>query len=329
MPAETTITLTGAAPLEGHLPILQFGRFLSTLSIVARGSVRMAFQLRSSGPGRPPPWLTRAADIQYVGHEEAASGTALILAVPTLDYTVEEFSQSVKRSGEWSCQDRTWPYVQEGDTALDLVASAVWDVNSQDRDSRRLDEPLLKNIGRFNQCLNGRISSACFDSYRHSDLPVILNAGTAKMARSMASAPIPAPRRARIVGQLDMVSLSDHNFRLVLDDGRLIDGVLDSGNLEETASMLSTRVLVRGRVVYKPSGNPLRIDADDIGPAISESSSWSYLPEPLTRRSRFSAAQRNALRVRQTPSTGIGAIIGQWPGDETDEEIAEALEMLS
>ena len=35
------------------------------------------------------------------------------------------------------------------------------------------------------------------------------------------------------------------------------------------------------------------------------------------------------LRVPQTPETGIGAIIGKWPGNETDEEINEALERLS
>ena len=34
-------------------------------------------------------------------------------------------------------------------------------------------------------------------------------------------------------------------------------------------------------------------------------------------------------RQPQTPETGAGAIKGQWPGDETDEEIAEALAALS
>jgi hypothetical protein len=30
-------------------------------------------------------------------------------------------------------------------------------------------------------------------------------------------------------------------------------------------------------------------------------------------------------RVPQTPTTGLGAIMGKWPGDETDEEIHAAL----
>lgn len=34
------------------------------------------------------------------------------------------------------------------------------------------------------------------------------------------------------------------------------------------------------------------------------------------------------LRVEQTPETGLGAIMGKWPGDETDEQIREGLEGL-
>lgn len=69
----------------------------------------------------------------------------------------------------------------------------------------------------------------------------------------------------------------------------------------------------------------LQIDPDNL-PTVTEVSIsrgidlpsgmyWSGLPENL--------------RQPQTPTTGIGAIIGKWPGNETDEEINEALERLS
>lgn len=32
-----------------------------------------------------------------------------------------------------------------------------------------------------------------------------------------------------------------------------------------------------------------------------------------------------SYRVPQTPTTGLGAILGKWPGEETDEEIHAAL----
>lgn len=36
----------------------------------------------------------------------------------------------------------------------------------------------------------------------------------------------------------------------------------------------------------------------------------------------------HAMRATQTPTTGIGAVIGKWPGDETDEEINKELKEL-
>ena len=37
----------------------------------------------------------------------------------------------------------------------------------------------------------------------------------------------------------------------------------------------------------------------------------------------------NALDQPQGPNTGINAIIGKWPGDESDEEIIALLEEMS
>lgn len=38
---------------------------------------------------------------------------------------------------------------------------------------------------------------------------------------------------------------------------------------------------------------------------------------------------RTALRQPQGPDSGLNAIIGRWPGDESDEEILALLEELS
>ncbi len=35
------------------------------------------------------------------------------------------------------------------------------------------------------------------------------------------------------------------------------------------------------------------------------------------------------LHKRQGPRSGVAAIIGRWPGDETDEEIDKALAAIS
>ena len=42
-----------------------------------------------------------------------------------------------------------------------------------------------------------------------------------------------------------------------------------------------------------------------------------------------SGALCESLHVPQTQDTGLGAVIGKWPGTETDEEVAEQLREMS
>ena len=64
----------------------------------------------------------------------------------------------------------------------------------------------------------------------------------------------------------------------------------------------------------------LRIEADNITLATgSDLEIWSAEPVPLG-----ATLDAKTLRKPQGPRSGISAIFGKWPGDETDEEF-EAL----
>jgi hypothetical protein len=109
-----------------------------------------------------------------------------------------------------------------------------------------------------------------------------------------------------------------------LDDGQEVRGVLVSGSIEDAAARLGRRVLVLGRAIYRASARLLRIDADEIAAAEGESALWSRIPAARTRRFDL----RRVIQ-EQAHKKGIGAIMGMWPGDETDEEIERALRDLS
>jgi uncharacterized protein with NRDE domain len=64
----------------------------------------------------------------------------------------------------------------------------------------------------------------------------------------------------------------------------------------------------------------LRIDADEILPAGERDQFFATPPKP--KRSRYDL--REVLREQQHKK-GVGAIFGKWPGDESDEQIAEAM----
>lgn len=50
----------------------------------------------------------------------------------------------------------------------------------------------------------------------------------------------------------------------------------------------------------------------------------SQVPRPL-----FAELDLQEMMRPQRPMTGINAVIGAWPGDETDEEIFKMLEEMS
>ena len=134
----------------------------------------------------------------------------------------------------------------------------------------------------------------------------------------------PPPQRVRVVGKLDSISHGDRAFTLVLDDGVEACGVLTNGDADGLASLFGRRVLVRGAAVYGPSDELVRIDAEDVALADGESPIWSRIPESRTKK--FDVEK---LRVPQGPGTGVSAIIGKWPGDETDEEVRAFLDDIS
>ncbi len=51
--------------------------------------------------------------------------------------------------------------------------------------------------------------------------------------------------------------------------------------------------------------------------------------QPVERRSLVGKLDLEALHQPQGPNSGINAIMGKWPGDETEEEILALLEEMS
>lgn len=139
-----------------------------------------------------------------------------------------------------------------------------------------------------------------------------------------ADAAVLMPQRVRLVGKLAGLSADSRTFDLVLDDGQQIAGALVAGDVSGMASLINQRVLVLGAAIYRISGDLLRIDADEVGLTSDEGEFFSAIPRPI----RVCVDLDEVVR-EQHQKRGVSAIIGQWPGDETDEEVAAALKELS
>ena len=264
----------------------------------------MAFRGHSGVRGPRPRWLEAAADLRFIDHT-GEDESVLVFEAPTLGEAVPELYQPRE----------SWPTRPDpADTGLDLLGDVVRDVAAHNEDSDRFDRGLLGRLAGFVNVLGGGFREIRLGSNRRDAAsPAIITAEVVRTAREFQEA-IPPPQRVRVVGTLDIVRTSTQSFALRLDDGREVRGVLVSGSILDAAARLGRRVLVLGRAIYRPSGRLLRIDADEIAAAEGESSIWSRIPAARTRRFDL----RRVIR-EQAHKTGMGAIMGQWPGDETDE----------
>ncbi|MBX3442211.1 MAG: hypothetical protein KF774_07370 [Planctomyces sp.] len=312
------VVLRSEQSFGGKLPPRHVGMLLEELPLALRESVSMAFRNRSSSPGRIPGWLADTADVRFVGHQ-GGSDTVLYFEAPMLrDAAPEIYAQQSLLPG---LDDRPDP----GNTAFDLFADVVSDIANFVEDSPHFDSPLLSRVARFRRVINkGPFSEVDIPKRTGSGQePAKITSATVESAQSLLGR-TPESQRVRVVGQLDGLVHSTQRFSILLDNGEKAAGVFPEDQAEYVKQHWGRRVLVLGVAVYRASGRLLRIDADRILPGDQESAVFSRVSPPAPRR-----LDPSKLRKPQGPKSGVNAIVGRWPGDETDEEIADALERLS
>jgi hypothetical protein len=306
------VTLSSRDHLGKRLPPHATGLFLAELPLAVRYAVSMAMRSRSTQRGKRPAWLDRAADIRLVGMDGNGDSTLFFEAPPLGEAAGEFYSQ----------RDLFWAPPSAEDTGFDVLADVLKDVETANADSERLDRPLLRRLLRFRGVFRGAFTDAHIESRRqpggqaHLTLPIIQTAG--KFLDQT-----PAPRRVRVVGTLDMVRASNQTFALRIDDAEELRGVLVEGSIEEMARFLNKSVLTFGRAVFRPSGRLLRIDVDEFRLAGEADRFFAKVPGPMGGK-----RPRPTPRERERAAEGLRAAIGKWPGDETEEQIREALEEL-
>jgi hypothetical protein len=137
--------------------------------------------------------------------------------------------------------------------------------------------------------------------------------------------PISVSRHVRVAGKLDGMRHSNHRLTLILPTGSVVTCWAGKIEDEPLRALWGRNVVVSGVAVFRPSGKVLRIEAEHISPASeADLELWSEVPEPLDAE-----LDVRSLHKAQGPRSGASAVFGQWPGDDSDEEIAAYLEEIS
>lgn len=287
------------------------------MPLAVRECISMALRNRSSVRGRRPSWLTRAADIRFVDHENG-DGVRLFFEAPSLGEAAAEIYQ----------QGALFPEMRPdpNDSGFDLLGDVFNDVQEQDSDSDHFDPALLDRITKFRRvfCKQSPFTAIDLITRRYTAAkparcsPALIDSAKALLRRT------PAPQRVRLVGALDGLEASTQRFTILLESGDKVSGVFSHDQVNQMQQLWRQRVLVLGTAIYRASGRLLRIEAEEVKSGEKESSMFSKLPTPP--HAKFDVTR---MQKPQGVRSGMAAIMGKWPGDETEEQIERALEKLS
>jgi hypothetical protein len=306
-----TIRLSGDRARGARIQGSVLGDLTAVLLDATRGALRLRVEGRSTARGSLPAWLGAAADFEIVGIE--AGSTLLVVEAPTL----------LEAAPALFAQQALFEPVDSAESAFGVMEQTLRAAVGGRSDSDLFDQPLLSVFRRFDRILTAGFSSIELTNGRTLADRVVVDCDSVAAVDRMIRT-TPEPQRARVAGTLDTIRHSDRMFTLLLDDGKAVKGIADGFAAEQLADLFGQSVTVAGTAIFRPSGALLRIEADSIERAGPEAAVWSRVPAPL-----FGGVDVPSLRQPQGLRSGVNAIIGRWPGEETEEEIAMALRELS
>jgi hypothetical protein len=299
------IQLSGPALATARIPVSVLHEVLGVFVEGTQRAVRLRFLGRSTAPGHQPGWVKEAARFEL---EQARMGTTALLhfeSAPLAEVLPEQFQATTSSKAK---------------SALDLFEEGLEDALGGQVDSERFDEGLVQTFGKLSAVFEQGVD--CLRLLNGRELNV--DPEGIQRVRQL-ERQIPEPRAVRVAGKVDAIRHSDRMFTLVLPSGVALRGLADRIDPGQLASLFGQVAMVSGQAVFRPSGAVLRIDAERIQPASTEDTAlWGQVPRPLQ-----GPASLRPLRVHQGPQGGINAIFGQWPGEESEEDVRAALEQRS
>ncbi|HYI11626.1 MAG TPA: hypothetical protein VEK57_21390 [Thermoanaerobaculia bacterium] len=287
------------------------GDLTALLLDATRGALRLRVEGRSTARGSLPSWLGAAAEFEVVGIE--GGSTVLVIEAPTL----------LEAAPGLFGQQALFEPIDAADSAFGVMEQTLRAAVAGRSDSDLFDQPLLATFRRFERILAAGFSSVELTDGEISAQRIVVDANSVAAVDRLIRT-TPEPQRARVSGTLDTIRHSDRMFTLLMDDGKAVKGIAEGLAAEQLAGLFGQKVVVAGTAVFRPSGALLRIEADAIDSAGPEAAVWARVPAPL-----FRGMDAATMRQPQGLRSGVNAIIGRWPGEESDEQVAAALEALS
>lgn len=309
-----TLRLAGPGiPGNHRLPGALIRDLFDALDRGTRGAVRLRLEGRSASRGPVPGWLDRAARFDLQLDAGLPDGT-LRLTAPTLGESLRDRFVQTDLFADATAEE----------TPMSLFTAGLEDAVRGRRDSEAFDDALLPAFRELGRVFGRDVETLEIRNGRPDAPPLTVTAEGIQIVEQL-QIQIPRPQRVRVAGRLDAIRYSDRAFTLVVPGGPVLRGVFDGDDGGLLKTHFGQVVAISGLGHFKPSGALRVIVADGVAPA-TEGDVAVFAAVPTSLDAVF---EPRDVRVPQGPKTGLNAIFGKWPGDESDEEILRILDEIS
>lgn len=288
---------------------------LDAILDVARLATRFYVEGESSRKGPRPAWLEEASTIAVTSL--APGSVAIGLKAPKLrQVDPDRFGGE----GQMSLFTEVEKGTGLGDqTAFDIAGGFLASVLEAPPHEILADRALLDACVRLVRSAGDQYRGIRLEGLRGRDAPIELKPEDAKQLESLRDQ-TPAPQAVRLTGTLDTISASRPHVVLTMNDGTRVPARQEEHDPALLQELFESKVVVSGMAHFKPSGKLQFIRIEWMGPAGENDELFATVP-----RHRELVPVVPAVSEKKR---GIFGFFGTWPGDESEEEILEALKEL-
>lgn len=308
------LTLMGEPHGELRISAALLHEAIGALIEGARLATRFAVEGESARKGPRPAWLDSACAVDITG---LTAGSAVIaMEAPTLQ---EADAAKFGKAGQRSLFEEIDRGVGE-QTAVDLFGQVLASIVERDADDVVADRALLDICVRFAKVSRDGFDGVQLEGLYGRDKPLLITRDHVPQIELLRDE-TPAPQAARVAGTLDTISASRSDVILTLKDGTKVPARMEDHDREALRALFGKTVVVSGIAHYRPSGRLLMVDVE----SIEEAGAGDHLFEaaPIARK-RLPVA----TPVAQDDLSGVSTFFGTWPGEESEDELLEALQAI-
>ena len=311
---EYKIRLRGLSTPEGTISLETLATVSKMLLDVSRRTLRLVVDGVSVKRGQVPKSFKRPLDFSITGISKGS--TVLQIEAPTFGNSAPELIQQLSLWGD--------PMKPE-DTAISLLSKSVHDATSGNMESDYYDRGVLESLLSFRGLLKKRINNVAVECPSRPMEEFKITDNELKKISAI-EADTPESRATIVAGIFNSIEHTPRRFELVLESGHKIRGFAEPGyiDVEEMRNLWGEKVTVKGIGHFKPNGAIRSIEAQ----MMKSFSEGEELFETISQN-RSPANLVQSLGRGQGGRSPLQEIWGKWPGDESIDDILEALRQTS